>query len=263
VAILVAGEIETRAPARPGANPPTTPPTANRSAGRIRALRELILIAAMWGAYSLGRLVADGHVSAAFANARRVWDFERILYLPSEAAFQQVLLHSEALVRSANVYYAAVHFPATAAFLLWLYLRRPAHYLWARRALAGVTAAALVVHLIFPLAPPRMLATAGMIDTGHAYGPSVYGSPASDALANQYAAMPSLHVGWSVLVAVGLITATRTRWRWLWLAHPAITLAVVVGTANHYWLDGIVAGAIVTAVLFLLPRPTASSDRRS
>jgi len=107
--------------------------------------------------------------------------------------------------------------------------------------------------MLFPLAPPRMLAGIGLLDTAHLYGPAVYGSPRSDAFANQYAAMPSLHVGWAVLVAIVAIRATRSHWHWLWLAYPAITLTVVVGTANHYWLDGFIACAIIAAVLTVLP----------
>ncbi len=216
-------------------------------------LRELLLVAALWVAYNVGRLAADGHVVAAFTNANRIWDFERAVRLPSEASLQHLLLPSPALVHAANAYYAMVHFPATAAFLVWMYVRRPAHYRLARNALAGLTAAALVIHALFPLAPPRMLADTGLVDTGQLYGPSVYGAPDTHSLANQYAAMPSLHVGWSILVAVTLIAVTRSRWRWLWLAHPAITLAVVVGTANHYWLDGIVAAAVLGGVLWAIP----------
>ena len=219
----------------------------------LRPLRELVLVAALWVAYSLGRLAADGHVAAAYANADRVWDFERALRLPSEAGVQDLLLPSPTLVHAANGYYALVHFPATAAFLIWLYVRRPTHYHLARNALAGLTAAALVIHALFPLAPPRMLAETGLVDTGHLYGPSVYGAPDTHSLANQYAAMPSLHVGWALLVAVTLIAVTRGRWRWLWLAHPAITILVVVATANHYWLDGIVAAALLGGVLWAIP----------
>ena len=219
----------------------------------LRPLRELLLVAALWVAYSLGRLAADGHVAAAYVNGDRVWDFERALHLPSETALQHLLLPSQGLVQAANGYYALVHFPATAAFLIWMYFRRPAHYRLARNALAGLTAAALVIHALFPLAPPRMLAETGLVDTGHLYGPSVYGAPDTHSIANQYAAMPSLHVGWALLVAVTLIAVTRGKWRWLWLAHPALTIAVVVVTANHYWLDGIVAAALLAGVVWAIP----------
>ncbi|MFJ6658128.1 phosphatase PAP2 family protein [Streptomyces sp. NPDC091377] len=209
--------------------------------------------------YKLGRHLATGNTAEAFRNARRVWDGERALGLPAENAVQSLLLHGDTLVRAANTFYATVHFPATVLFLAWLYWRRPAHYLWARRVLAALTAAALVLHLVFPLAPPRMLAWTGMIDTGAVHGPSVYGPPATDQLSNQFAAMPSLHFGWALMVAVGLIAATRTRWRPLWLLHPLLTLLVIVGTANHYWLDAVVAAALLGLALAVLraPRRTA------
>ncbi|GIM92162.1 phosphatase PAP2 family protein [Paractinoplanes toevensis] len=226
-----------------------------------RALREILLVAVLFLAYKLGRLLVEGHVSEAFTNARTVWDFERLIHLPSEAALQAAVLHHTWLVRAANCFYAYVHFPATAATLIWLYLRRPTIYLWFRRSLASLTALALVTHALFPLAPGRMVAATGLIDTGKLYGPSVYGSPTTDTLSNQYAAMPSLHVGWALAVAIALIASSRSRWRWLWLAHPITTLLVVVVTGNHYWLDAIAAVTLlglVLAVVTPLSRPAAA-----
>ncbi|GGV74421.1 inositol phosphorylceramide synthase [Streptomyces gelaticus] len=212
--------------------------------------------------YKLGRQVANGHVDEAYRNAGHVWDFERSVHLPGEGAVQSLLLHNETLIRLANTYYATVHFPATLLFLVWLYWRRPRHYVWSRRILAALTGAALALHLLFPLAPPRLLAAAGLVDTAQVYGPSVYGeTPATDSMANQFAAMPSLHFGWAVMVAVGLIAATRTRWRRLWLLHPLITLLVIVGTANHYWLDSIVVSALLAVAFAALRLPRADPVR--
>ncbi|MEU9207095.1 phosphatase PAP2 family protein [Streptomyces sp. NPDC048415] len=250
-----ASEPEPPDAAIPGASPQDT-------AARPPLLRELLLVVGLFVVYKVGRQLATGHTPEAFRNAHRVWDLERAVRLPGEGAVQTALLHSDALVHLANTYYAAVHFPATAAFLIWLYLRRPAHYIWARRVLALVTAAALMGHLTFPLAPPRLLGEAGLVDTGQAYGPTVYGvHPATDAMANQFAAMPSLHFGWALMVAIGLIVATRSRWRWLWLLHPLLTLLVIVGTANHYWLDAIVATALLGIALAVvhLPHRTATT----
>ncbi|MEU0336252.1 phosphatase PAP2 family protein [Streptomyces sp. NPDC006193] len=227
-------------------------------------IREFLLVAGLFLVYKLGRRLAVGHTGAAFADARGVWRLERALHLPHETAVQSALLHGGVLVRLANTYYATVHFPATLAFLVWLYLRRPAHYVWARRVLAVVTTAALVLPFAFPLAPPRMLAGTGLVDTARVYGPSVYGPPADDHLSNQFAAMPSLHFGWALMVAVGLIAATRSRRRRLWLLHPLITLLVIVGTANHYWLDAAVAAVMLGAALAVVPAPrrTATTARR-
>ena len=222
---------------------------ARRPAVR-RAAREIALVVVLFLAYKVGRLAADGHVGQAFGWAHDVWHLERLLSLPSEYALQQAVIGQEWLIKAANCYYAYVHFPATAVCLVWLYVWRPERYVHTRRMLAWLTAAALVVHLLMPLAPPRMLAELGIVDTGRLFGPAVYGSPATDTLTNQYAAMPSLHVGWALAIAIALIGATGSgRWRWLWLAHPVITILVVVVTGNHYWLDAIVVMVLLGVVL--------------
>ncbi|MFD9358077.1 phosphatase PAP2 family protein [Streptomyces sp. NPDC060031] len=239
-------------PAEAGAGP--------RTDQRRRLIRELLLVAGLFAVYKAGRMLSTGRTDEAFRNATRVWDAERALHLPGEGTIQRLLLHGDALVQSANTYYAAVHFPATALFLVWLYLKRPAHYLWTRRILALLTGAALALHLSFPLAPPRMLGEAHLVDTGQVYGPTVYGAaPATDTMANQFAAMPSLHFGWALMLALGMIAATRSRWRVLWLLHPLLTLLVIVGTANHYWLDAVVATVLLGAALLLIPRPAGRS----
>lgn len=236
----------------------TTPagPAAGPRAARRRLIRELLLVAGLFTVYKAGRMLSTGRTDEAFRNAGWIWDAERFLRLPGEGLVQGLLLHGETLVRTANTYYAGVHFPATALFLIWLYARRPAHYLWARRVLVVLTGAALALHLAFPLAPPRMLAAAHLVDTGQVYGPTVYrAAPAADTMANQFAAMPSLHFGWALMLALGMMAATRSRLRPLWLLHPLVTLLVVVGTANHYWLDAIVATVLLGAALLLIPRP--------
>lgn len=239
----------------------TTPTGAGAGPGaRRRLIRELLLVVGLFAVYKCGRMLATGRADEAIRNGTRIWDAERTLHLPGEGLVQRLLLHSDALVHTANTYYAAVHFPATVIFLVWLYVRRPAHYFWTRRVLAVLTGAALVIHLAFPLVPPRMLDAAHLIDTGQVYGPTVYGAaPAADTMANQFAAMPSLHFGWALMLALGMIAATSSRWRALWLLHPLVTLVVIVGTANHYWLDAIVVTLLLGAALLLVPRPAGRS----
>ncbi|GIF73302.1 hypothetical protein Asi02nite_28200 [Asanoa siamensis] len=203
--------------------------------GRLRAaIRELVLVVALFLAYKMGRQVVSGHVGEAMRNAASIWRWERGLHLPSELAVQHALLRHGWLVDAANsYYYAYVHFPATAAVLVWLYLRRPPLYRRTRRILAWLTAVALLAHVSFPLAPGRLVPATGLVDTGALYGPSVYGPPGTDTLTNQYAAMPSLHVGWALAVAVALVAAaaagggtcgSRIRWPpcWSW-CRPATT----------------------------------------
>jgi PAP2 superfamily len=207
---------------------------------------ELALIATLFLAYRYARLLV-GHSSAvAFANSTDLIAWERALRLPDELGVQQVLLSSETLTRLANVYYAAVHFPLTAAFLIWLFVRSRERYREIRTSMALLTGMALVIHAAFPLAPARMLDGLGFVDTAAMYGPTVYSTaPEADSVANQFAAMPSLHFGWAVVVAIGVVRVSRSRWRWLWIAHPTVTLLVIVGTGNHYWADAAVAGLLV------------------
>ncbi|UPK74892.1 phosphatase PAP2 family protein [Nocardioidaceae bacterium SCSIO 66511] len=207
---------------------------------------EIIIVVGLFLVYKYARLLIAHPDSVAFDNADLVAKAESFLHLPTELHVQDVLLSSELLVHLANVFYAYVHFPLTGLFLVWLFLRSRHHYLQLRTVLILMTGASLAIHTAFPLAPPRMLPNLGFIDTAAAYGPSVYhAAPQADSVANQFAAMPSLHFGWAVVVAIGVIRVSDSPRRWLWILHPAATLLVIVGTANHYWLDAAVAGALL------------------
>jgi len=98
------------------------------------------------------------------------------------------------------------------------------------------------------VAPPRLYPELGFVDTAKLYDQSVYGT-IGHGLSDQMSAMPSIHVAWALIVGIGTVTISKSRWRWLALVHIALTLWAVVATANHWWLDGIVAGMIVAVVL--------------
>jgi hypothetical protein len=211
---------------------------------------EALVLGALWVAYTLGRALAGRHVAGARAHATDVWRLERDLHLPDEAGWQRWALAHPELVTAANVYYKYEHWVALGAVALWLLLLRVRHYPWFRRVLVLTTGLALVGHAAYPLMPPRMRPDLGFVDTGVLLGQSVYGpDPRNHGLINQYAAMPSMHVAWAVLFAVTVIVATRTPWRWLAAAYPAVTTSVVVVTANHYWLDGIVGVLVLDAAI--------------
>ena len=212
-----------------------------------RAIREVCLVAALFLLYRAARLVTADDVQQAMANARIIRGLERAIRLPDEAALQQWLLTVPHVIGLANHYYVAVHFPATAAFLIWGYLRRPREqYLWARRLIVTQTLLALALQLLIPLAPPRMLPR--FVDTMATIGPSAYEGSAAG-LANQYAAMPSLHIGWAALIAVVVWRTTRAPIRWIAAAHASATVFVVIATANHWWLDGFVAAVLLGLAL--------------
>jgi PAP2 superfamily len=219
-----------------------------------RAVLELLMVLAMFELYRWGRLLARGESASAYAHALRVHHLEHNMHFPSEATLQS-LVPSDTLLHAANVYYFSVHFPAMIAFLVWGYLFRPREqYHWARNLVAAVTGAALVVHIVYPLAPPRMFPQWGFIDTMATLGPNAYAGT-SGAMANQFAAMPSLHIGWAAIIAF-VIHRTGPKWlAWVATAHFAMTVLVVVVTANHYWLDGIVAVLLVAAAIVVVPQP--------
>jgi hypothetical protein len=225
--------------------------------------REIALLATLFVAYRLGRLAIAGHDDLAIANAWHVWDVERVLRLPDEETLQNWLLQWPDVLKAANWFYVTVHFPVTLAFLAWGWLRRPPEeYRWARRLIITLTAFAMVLHTAMPLAPPRMLSSLGFVDTMAVFGPSAYDGDAAT-VANQFAAMPSLHVGWALLVAVVVIRTARSRWRWAIIAHPVLTTLVVVVTANHYWADALVALLLLGFVLLITPRPDGVPPSRT
>ncbi|WP_327144166.1 phosphatase PAP2 family protein [Nocardia sp. NBC_01327] len=225
------------------------------------AVVQLVVITVGYLTYRIGRMMAADEQDHALANARSLLNWEHRLQMPHETAVQAIFVHHGFLAVPANFYYATAHFAVAVGALLWLWTFRPMYYRVTRNLMVAVTGAALALHMLIPLAPPRMLPEDGFVDLAAKYGQSVYGPPDTDTLSNQYAAMPSLHVGWALLLAMGLIAATRTPWRWLLLLHPLITTLVVVGTGNHYWADVIVAVALL-AVAALIHPPVLPGRRR-
>ena len=217
-----------------------------------RVALEIAIVVAMWVVYNFGRLYSSKHTHNAFDHAHQIWDLERWMFLPSEAWVQHVTIDTWiGLIHFANGYYALVHFPLTIGMLVYLFVFRPTAYVWIRRALVAFTVVALLGFILYPLAPPRMLAGHGFVDTGVVYGLSVYNQGGTDFASNQFAAMPSVHVGWATLVAVAFIASGFSAWRWLWVLHPVVTVFVITVTANHYWLDGAVSVLMVIPALWL------------
>jgi len=206
--------------------------------------------ALLFGLYGLWQFAGSFTVmstSGALPRARWLWDAERGLYLPSETSVQRLILGHPLLVQACNLYYDILHFPLLGVCLIWLYARHRASYPRIRTTVALFTGISLLIQLI-PVAPPRLLPSTGMVDTAVRYGQSVY-SWSGGFDPDEFSAMPSVHVGWALIVAIAVITVSRSRWRWLATAYPVLTLLVVVVTANHFWLDGIAAGLLVVLAL--------------
>ncbi len=204
--------------------------------------RNAALLLGLFFAYSLVRRITAGDLQTAVLNARQIVDFQNAIGLPSEARVQALVLDNPILVKAFNWFYMWGHFPITSAFMVWVFLFRRHAFPLIRDSMIVLTVAGMLLNLLYPLAPPRLLP--GFFDTGALFGPSPYDIGVSTA-ANQLAAMPSLHVGWAMIVAISLIALNSHKYRSLFLLHPLITSVVVVATANHYWIDAIVAILLV------------------
>ena len=212
-------------------------------------LREAALIIWLYGLWQLvGSMTGSGDYRAV-TRGQRIWDLERDVHLPSEHMLQGWVLPHPLLVQAANLYYATMHFTVLIVFLIWLFSRHRDVYGRWRTVLALLTASCLLIQFL-PVAPPRMIPGIGMVDTAVQYGQSVYGG-IGGFQPDQLSAMPSVHVGWAVLVAVAVCAVTRSRWRYLAVLHAAVTVFVVVVTGNHFWADGIVACALLLLALVI------------
>ncbi|MDT9683598.1 phosphatase PAP2 family protein [Streptomyces sp. TRM76323] len=224
-----------------------------RSAGRPAAWRrlrsprhpriwvELLLLAVSYGVYSLIRNAVPEQKAKALRNADWIWHAEHRLGLAFEKAVNHAVNSVDWLIVSMNYYYATLHFIVTIGVLVWLYRRHPGRYAAIRMILFSTTAVALLGYYLYPLAPPRLMESEDFVDTVLVH--QTWGSMASGDLkhmSNQYAAMPSMHIGWSLWCGLAIFALAKAPWaRILGLLYPAATLVVIVATANHFWMDAV------------------------
>ncbi|WP_069759303.1 bifunctional glycosyltransferase 87/phosphatase PAP2 family protein [Streptomyces sp. LUP47B] len=228
-------------------------PFLRRVLTRPNLLLELLLIRVTYAAYQQVRLAATGGTNSAGRataeeHGRQVLDIERWLHLDIEHWANHAVVKVDWLRDFFDFYYESFHFVVPLSVLAVLYWRRPGDYRWARASLGFATLLALVGFWLYPLAPPRLMPGLGVIDTVHGvqdFSKPDYGT--LTALTNQYAAMPSLHFGWSLWCGV-VIAIIAPRWwmKGLGLLHPLFTVSAIVATGNHWVLDA-VGGAVVVA----------------
>lgn len=212
---------------------------------KIRAIRppkwwqEVAFVGIVYYLYSIVRNSAPSHEVGALHRAHSVLSLEGSLHIDLEHSLNTLVAHHSWLAYICDYYYATLHFVVTIGVLVWLYVRHPLRYRSIRSVLIVTNLVALVGFWFLSLAPPRMLP--GFVDTVvkfHTWGSVASGSIAKES--NQFAAMPSLHVGWALWCAVAVVTLAERRWvRVLGAVYPACTFFVVLGTANHFVLDAI------------------------
>ena len=190
----------------------------------------------LYGLWRIIGTISVVKVDDAIHAGQWIWDVERWMHLPSEHGLQHLFLKNDTLIQLCNVFYASVHLPSMMIFLVWLYFWKRPHYPRVRNVVALTTLFCLAIQLI-PVAPPRLVPALHMKDTPALFGQTVYPSFGKNGPA-QLSAMPSVHVAWAAIIGVSIVLFCTTKWRYLALAHPVITMTVVVVTGNHYWLDG-------------------------
>ncbi|KES07072.1 membrane protein [Streptomyces toyocaensis] len=238
-----------------------TPGTEAVPATRLRWWTELPLILLVYACYSAGRLVVRGDVADAVDHGLAILRIEKALFLNAEHPLNRLFTREPWIGIPADFWYASLHYLVTPAILVWLFRSRAVRYRAARTWLMTSTFIGLIGFTLLPTCPPRLLdASHGFVDTMAHY--SAYGWWGGEASAprglggmtNQYAAMPSLHVGWALWCGVILWKYGRTRLtRTAAVVYPLVTTIVVMGTANHYFLDAAAGAAVMGAGLLLAP----------
>jgi PAP2 superfamily len=210
--------------------------------------KQLALFVVVYNGYQLVRGIVDGDPQQALANGVHVMHLERSLGTFFEPAFQQAFMAHQWIIDFANFLYFNTHFVVTTAFLVWLYLSRNDSFYFVRNMFLVAMGIALVGYGLFPTAPPRMFPEAGFTDTIQAFTNTNQDSSFTSLLVNPYAAVPSMHIAFALMVSVPAASLARAAWaRALWFAYPLTVFFVILVTANHYWFDA-AAGAAVACL---------------
>lgn len=205
--------------------------------------------------YQLVRGLVDGKAALAFENAGHIVDIERGLGTFFEPGLQAALIDEAWLIDIANWLYVNTHFVITTTFLAWLYLFRNQHFPFVRNMFLVAMGLALAGYALFPTAPPRMLPGEGFTDTLASFTSIEQDSNAVSLLVNKYAAVPSMHIGFALMIAgTGVAIVANRAGRVIWFLYPVLVFAVVIVTANHYWLDAAAGAAVAAASAFVAHR---------
>jgi hypothetical protein len=235
-------------------------PERMRRQRRPRLWQEIAFILVSYWVYSLIRNAVPTHEKPALEHARSVLHAEKLIHIDFEHSLNRVVDAVQWggwhwLADVSNYYYAVMHFIVVVAVLVWVYVEHPMNYRSTRTALYATNGLAAIGFWFYPLAPPRLMQSQSYIDTVvkyHTWGS--WGSGGISKVSNQFAAMPSLHIGWSLWAGITLFMLTRRWWiRVLAVAYPLVTFFVIVGTANHFVLDA-AGGVVVLALGFGIQR---------
>ena len=213
------------------------------------AALEFAIVASLYSIWRMAKNLPLTQADGAIDRAYDIVAIQEFLRMPSELSLQRFVLEHEWLAWLSAHHYAVAHVPGIVIFLLWLYARHRDVYPHWRNALAILTAFCLFIRFV-KVAPPRFLTELGYVDVSVMYGIDVYGE-AGTGVSSQFAAMPSVHVAWAAVAAFGALAASTSGWRWIGMVHLVLTTVVIAVTGHHWWLDGIVALALLWSALQL------------
>jgi hypothetical protein len=226
--------------------------------GWLDALRQVSLFAAAYFAYMLVRGLADGDANAAFAHARDLISLERTLHFFVEPSIQAWASGSRFVMGLASWLYVNAQGSVTIAALLYLYMRHNRNFYFVRNMFMIAMTIGLVGYTVFPTAPPRFMPEWGFMDTVSDFTPVnvSHTSASMSSLFNPYAAVPSMHVAFAMMIGWSLALMVRTSVaRVLWIVYPFVMTFVIVVTANHFIIDALLgavtAGASAYAATWL------------
>jgi hypothetical protein len=226
-----------------------------------RGAVEVAALAALYGIYEVVRGQGHATLAAARAHTDAIVALERDLHVFGERAIQHSAHWLPGLSTALGIAYLTLHFVGTAAFLIWLHRKHPERFPLVRNTLIGATAAALFVYVMYPVAPPR-LAGLGFVDTVTHSAKVNLSSDALGSLYNPFAAVPSLHFGYALLVGISIGVLAKSRIaRAIGWSYPLVMLYVIVATGNHFFFDA-AGGAVAIGAGFLFASWIGEPDTR-
>jgi PAP2 superfamily len=235
-------------------------PLSRTASSPHRGSIEVATLAALYAVYELVRGQGNATVAAAREHTDWIVGLERHLHVFGERAVQHAADAVPGVPTLLGIAYIALHFLGTTAFLVWLYRGHSERFALVRNTLIAATGIALTLYVLFPVAPPR-LAALGFVDTVSHSAKVNLSSDALGSLYNPFAAVPSLHFGYALLVGVTIAVLVRSRLvRALALTYPLVMLLVIVATGNHFFFDA-AAGALAIGAGYLIASWVDSARR--
>jgi hypothetical protein len=230
--------------------------------GRRDALRQLLLFGGVYALYQVVRAFVDGNdVATASWNATKIIDLERTLHVFVEPSIQAWASNMQWLIDGADWIYLNAHYVVTVGVLIFLYRRRHDSFCLMRNAFLIAMAIALVGYAVYPTAPPRLMPEWGFTDSIRQFTGFTIEDHSVKALLNLYAAVPSIHVCFAILVGWPMAKLVRRPWfKALWLLYPLLITFVVIATGNHFLTDAVL-GAVTAAVSMVIARRLEARTR--